>query len=453
MSLAIAYEVARGHGTLIGLAFFGLAALALIMARAEIALIAWFAAILTDGRWLTFHKVGGLYVTEILLVALVLAISVRFALRSETSLSVARGPMRFVGMVALVIWVPALIGYFSRTSAFNLASGRNFALVLYSLFAVIAVASADLQRSYRQWFMAVVTGSAAALVLVATGHAGTENVTSTGAIRIASHTFALAFGIAPIVLGAAARERLIRPVWALVAALPFVIALVLVNHRSAWLAFIAALAVLFGRRVSAPIIVGGLAVICAGVVLSLMQGSSTGSTLGAEITRAKSIGNQNDPNARFRLTFWERAMKKSIESPLIGNGFDAYPETIVPHETDNDTWPAPHNSFVGFGYRIGLFPMLILVSMLVLLVKRGFTAGHRRASPRDRAVCLGLTAIVVYVGVTAAFNVFLEAPYAGPLFWTAVGLLALAVDGGPLFSEESEMAEDPIGAEPIAGPA
>ena len=43
----------------------------------------------------------------------------------------------------------------------------------------------------------------------------------------------------------------------------------------------------------------------------------------------------------------------------------------------------------------------------------------------DRAIASALTAIVTYVGIFSAFNVFLEAPYVGPLFWAAAGMLAV----------------------------
>jgi O-antigen ligase len=117
----------------------------------------------------------------------------------------------------------------------------------------------------------------------------------------------------------------------------------------------------------------------------------------------------------------------SAESPLIGNGFDAYPASIVPPSTSSSDWPAPDNSFVGIGYRVGLLPLLVVLGMLLWLVGRGFIDGHRSRDRRERAILLALSSSVVYIGVAAAFNVFLEAPYAGPLFWGAVGLLATAV--------------------------
>jgi len=433
-ALAAGAAVASGHAKLLAVALIALGLLALVVSRPELVLAAWFTAILVNGRWLTYHKVGPLYVTEPLLAVLAFGVAVRFLVGASELTREQRQALRFLGWLAALMWIPALIGLVARTSTFDYATARNFVLILYVIFAIIAASVTDLARSYRRWFMVVLVGSSLAVLLVVTGHAGQEAGTSTGAIRVASHTFALAFGIAPIVLIAAAREGFLRPLYAIIGAVPFLVGLVFVNHRSAWLAFIAAAAILFGKRLTVPVVLGLTTLFIAGLLL-FSHGAARNSTLGQELTRARSIASTTDPNAEFRLKFWKRAMVKSLESPLIGSGFDLYPASIVPPETvGTDPFPAPHNSFVAIAYRIGFIPFLVVLAMLISLVARGFRASIARPSPVDRAVCCALTAVVVYTGVTSAFNVFLEAPYAGPLFWAAVGLLAGAVYRRPLES-------------------
>jgi O-antigen ligase len=429
IGVLVGSAVADGRTRLIIVAVILLAAPAAFLLRPEPLLMAWFAAILVDGRWLTYHKLGPLYITEPFLALVASCVVVRLLLGADASadLRSRSRPLRFLVLLCAVMFVPALIGLTTRTSKFDYATARNTLLILYSLFAVTVVFVTDLRTSYRRWAFVAVAGSTLALLVVITGHAGPEQATSTGAIRVAAFTFALAFGIAPIVLIAAAREGLVRPVLAIGGAAPFLVALVFVNHRSAWLAFIAAMAILFGRRLSPAVVVGGLALVVGAFVLLSYSGSRY-STLGEEIARAKTVTSTTDPNAQFRLKFWKAALGKSVDSPLIGNGFDPYPANIVPPETvGSDPFPAPHNSFVAIAYRIGLVPFLLELALLFGLIGRGFRASLDRADPRDRAICSALTAIVVYTGVTSAFNVFLEAPYAGPLFWTAVGLLACAV--------------------------
>jgi O-antigen ligase len=391
-------------------------------------LLLWFAGTLINGRWLTHHTIGPLFVTEVVLALLVGGLAARMMVKPVPLRGTSARAVRFAGILFAALLIPALLGLAWRTDSVDLAAARNFALVLYSAFAVIAVMATDVRRNGRLWFVAVVSACALALALVVTGQAGAPNVTSTGAVRLASHTFTLAFGIAPLLLAAAARQRLITPIWAIMGAIPFCVGLIFVNHRSAWLAFVVALAIIFARRVSPVVIVSSVAVVATAIVLfSAPADTYRGMPLGLEIERAKSITDEKDPNRRFRLTFWSRAMAMSIDSPLIGNGFDAYPASVVPPASASDDWPAPHNSFIGIGYRVGLVPLLVVVGMLLWLVGRGFVEGHRRRDSRERATLLALSATVVYVGITSAFNVFLEAPYAGPLFWGAVGMLAFAV--------------------------
>jgi O-antigen ligase len=430
LGVVLGMAVAQGNTALVAAAAVGLGGLALALLRPETLLIGWFAAILVNGRWLTYHQVGPLYVTEPLLALLVFAVVVRTVLSpgAQARSLPPRAALRFLVALNVVMLVPALAGLAFRTSSVDFTTGRNLLLVLYPLFALIIVSVTDMSRSYRQWFAVAVAGPALALALVLSGHSGgAENTTSTGAIRIAAFTFPLAFGIAPIVLIAAAREGLLKPLWAGAFSLPFLVALLFVNHRSAWLAFIAAVLILFSRRLSPAVVVAALAVVVVGFIV-LTHSTSGTSTFSEEVTRAKSVTSTTDPNARFRLNFWKAAMEKSVRSPLFGNGFDLYPESIVPSEEGNyDPFPAPHNSFVAIAYRIGLIPFLIVLAMLLSLIRQGFRASNERSTPHDRAICAALTAIVVYTGVTSAFNVFLEAPYAGPLFWCSVGLLTYAI--------------------------
>jgi hypothetical protein len=431
--------VAAGAAVLVVAAAVGLAALAIAVLRPEALMIGWFAAILVDGRWLTYHQVGPLYVTEPLLALLVFGVLAGILVgiaTGRTTLQERAPAVRFVLATVLVMLVPALVGLMFETNVFDYATGRNLLLILYPLFALLVVCVTDLRHTYKYWFAIAIAGPALALVLVVSGLAGEEGSTSTGAVRVASYTFALAFGIAPIVAIAAARERLLSPLWATTIAVPSLVALVLVNHRSAWLAFIAAAAILVGRRISPAVVVGSLAAVVVGFLL--LTGPVAGnSTLGQEIKRAKTVTSTTDPNAAFRLSFWKAAMVRSIRSPLFGNGFAPYPASIVPPQTSVDLFPSPHNSFVAIAYRTGFIPFVIVLGLLLNLVRKGFVASRERFEPRDRATCLALTAVVVYTGVTSAFNVFLEAPYAGPLFWTCVGLLAYAVYADPFRSRET----------------
>jgi O-antigen ligase len=427
--LVVGVAVVHGDTKLVVAVPLGLAAFAAVLLRTEAVLLVWFTMILVDGRWFTYHKLGPLYITEPFLALVTFGLVVRVSL-GAIELRSRREALRYLALLLAIMFVPALAGLALRTPTYDLATARNFLLILYAVFGVIAAAVIRLEQTYRRWFVVALVAPAIALLIAVTGHAGHEAATSTGSIRLAAFTFPLAFGIAPIVLVAAAREGLIRTLHALIGSAPFLVGLVFVNHRSAWVAFIAGAGLLFVKRLSPAVVFGSVAVLAVGVLLLSYSAART-STLGEEIARAKSVTSTTDPNTRYRLQFWEKALSRSIASPVIGNGFDLYPADIVPPGTSFDPFPAPHNSFIAIAYRIGFIPFLLFVAVLGRLLVRGYRASVDRTKPVERAVYSALTAIVVYTGLTSAFNVFLEAPYAGPLFWTAVGMLAYTVYARP----------------------
>ena len=169
----------------------------------------WFFLILSDGRWLTYHKLGPVYVTEPLIALIFLALFLRFATRSPTSVGDIRRRLaaRPVTFLICVMWIPALVGLLALTSVFDYAAELCPHPLLAARSCIVAVT--DLRNSYRRWFIVTVGGSTVALVIAFAGKAGPK-ATSTGALRLAGFTFALASSGSPIVLVAAAREGLIR---------------------------------------------------------------------------------------------------------------------------------------------------------------------------------------------------------------------------------------------------
>jgi hypothetical protein len=360
-------------------------------------------------------------VTEIFLALLLLALVPRLLL------DVRRRPgmQRVVATVA-VLWVPGVLGVAAKTDAVNLASARNFAIVYYSVFAIAAFVVLDPQRNARRLLLAVILGSTAAVVVAFSGISGFVGTTSTGAQRIAHGSFSLPFGIAPLVLFAALSRGLIA--WKTALLIPvYLVSLVLVNHRSAWLALVVAAAVLALTRLRPAIVVTGAVAACAMLLLFTSEVSQETSTVGQEISRARTIADREDPNTQFRLEFWRKVSRASLSSPLIGSGFDSYPADLVPPETVDDPLPAPHNSFIALLYRIGPLPFALSFILLIGLLTRSFVAAQREEDPKRQALVGALMAVVVYVAVYSAFNVAFETPYTGPLFWIAFGLLAAAV--------------------------
>jgi hypothetical protein len=416
------YEAAQGRAITLAVLTAGAMLAVAIILRPDLAVIGWITALLADGRQLSQFHFGRIYVTEIFLVILVLALLPHLLLEAKQ-----RPGLRRVTAIVATLWVPGAVGLAIETDLINFASARNFAIVYYSLFAVVATIALDPQRNMRLLLFAVILGSTAAVVVAFSGVSGfADEATSSGARRIAHGSFSLPFGIGALVLLAALNQRLVPLKTAFLIPV-YLVSLVLVNHRSAWLAFLVAAATLALTRLRPAVVVTGVVAACALVLLFTSEHQNENSTVGQEVARARTITDKQDPNAEFRLTFWRKVTLASLKSPLAGSGFDAYPPEIVAPESQEDPLPAPHNSFVALLYRIGPLPFAIFFALLLGVIGGGFVAGPRELDAKRQALIGALVAVSVYVSIYAAFNVALETPYTGPLFWITVGLLAAAV--------------------------
>ena len=63
--LTAGVAVVHGGTLLVVAMLVSLVALAAVLLRTEAVLVAWFAVILVDGRWLTYHKVAQLWVLDV----------------------------------------------------------------------------------------------------------------------------------------------------------------------------------------------------------------------------------------------------------------------------------------------------------------------------------------------------------------------------------------------------
>jgi O-antigen ligase len=418
------YAAAAGYGPLVLAVGAAIACTVGMFVRPAFGLLALMALLLGGSRPASRVGLGGLYITELILVLLVAATAAKLVHERPTHPGV-----RFTATLLLLIWAPAVAGLLFHTELSNHAWARNFAIVYYSTFALLAALLRPSARLYRGAFAVALGAGVVALLIVFSGNGGSPEVTTTGAVRIASGSFALPFGVALLALLAGVMNGVVSKRW-LVGALPFFVGLVLIQHRSAWLGLGAALAALVAVRLT-PAMAIAVSVVCIAVIALASSGSSqsSGSFVGSEVARVRSINDTADANAHYRIEFWNHVLQRSAGSPVVGLGFDDYPFEIVPTHSSNDLHPEPHNSFIGLAYRIGLLPLVLLLGVLGTLVVRGFALARTSPDPTTRAALATLTSIVVYIGILSSFNVSLEVPYSGPIFWTAVGLLATAVFG------------------------
>jgi O-Antigen ligase len=428
VAMASAALVAFGYGLPLIAAVVGLAGVAVVFARPDLVVLGWVALLLADGRDFTHLHAGPLYVSELLLTGVLAS----FGLRWLFSGRVPSGS-RFALTLSALLLAAAVCGLLLYTRLGEGLWMQEFAIVHYSLIGAIGAWVITRPEFPKRLLYALLIGSTLALVLTYIGFAaGNVNITSTGALRIAPVQYSVAFAVTPLVIVALVRERLLRPI-AILAAVPFLVALLLVNHRSAWIAFAAALALLLASRPTASARLALLAGVMVGILfLATAYVVSPDSLIGDAVARGGSITETEDPNAEYRLEFWESIARVAVRSP-VGAGFDPYPEEWVPKNTvvGEEKHPAPHNSWLALLYRVGPIILLIVVAGLIGLVLRAFREARFESDPARRAQLAALASSLVFVAIIGAFNVVLELPYLAILFWLLVGFLAQTVASRP----------------------
>ena len=420
LTMLVAGYGASTQGLLVAVAFVGIAVLVGIMVRPEPAAMLFLAAIMANGRTLSHIGAAPVFLVEVCLFLIGGAMLLRFLVKGETQ----PGQKTAIALF-FTAFVPGLAGFFLETNWHAVPVwGRNFAIVYYTLFALIFASLRPSIEMYRRLFQFVVIAGVVALGLVFTGNGGgfAPVATSTGATRIAHGSFAIVFGIVPLAIIAVYRQKLISR-WYLLLLPPLLVGLILINHRSSWIAFVLALTVLFATRLTP----GVLAVFGTIFLLVVFLASGTvGSSVpfAKELQRAQTVTDTQDPNAKWRLHFWHAVVHSAIDHPVIGAGFDNYPAEFVPPESLKDDVPAPHNSFIALAYRIGPLPWLLVVFQLLRVLARGFRQGVTERNRHRKAAITGLVATLTYQTIFSAFNVSFELPYSAPIYWAQFGLLA-----------------------------
>jgi hypothetical protein len=422
LAVAAGYVVAGGYGpTVLTLLVAGVAAAGVLL-RPSHALALLVGALLANGRELTKLGVGHLYAADALLALFLVAAAVTIIARRPSLQA-----WRPLVPILLLVWLPAIGGLILNTTFGGFTWAANFEMVVVSLYALLPALFLSTRPDQRRLLAPVLVGSLLAFLIAILGFGGAAGATSTGAVRIAHGSFVIPFGVAALVVIAFVQERVL-PRRYLLLLIPFITGLFLMNHRSSFIGFAGALVLLACSR---PSVGPRLAVAVAGVIVVVLVASiSVGAVsvpgLDKSVERAESITNESDPNIKYRLAFWKNVARGSLQSPLIGQGFDRYPESYVPtHSTDDEDNPQPHNSFLSLAYRIGPFAAFIVLFMIARWTAQGFVASRRAADPTMRAALGAVAAVMVFLFADAAFNVALEVPYFSVLFWLTVGLLTL----------------------------
>jgi O-antigen ligase len=361
---------------------------------------------------------GALYVTELVLVALLGIAFLPSLARGVLELRIAPGGAL---LLAFIAW--GLICLY-RGRADGLQSLRQCATNYYCMFALLVPYLLRDTKDFRRLGIAVCIGTAVAFAMAVQRLAyGEPSVTSTGALRYHSFIGVGASFVIFWLLGSATssrREGVLKSCLVLGIAAA---TLLLTQQRSTAVALVAAGAAwsLWGwrtradRSLGSPVLIISLMIaLCLGIMLF-------GDLATMTFERLKTVlPSEGDHNTSWRLFLWALLLRGVLDSPIIGHGFGWNHPTFafegVVYGYEERVGVGVHNSYVFVLYKEGLIGLLLLTGFLILagmIVRRV----ARSWSGAERALFGAFYAAFIFVAVFACFNVVLEGPYMGSLFW------------------------------------
>ena len=199
----------------------------------------------------------------------------------------------------------------------------------------------------------------------------------------------------------------------------FTIDLLLITSRSAILALLISLAIVFLQSniitklkllmVALLMVISLFILIVPNVPPSLLE------DLGGRYSSALSYA--EDETGVWRLISWDYALEKISENPILGQGFGSYAQRwIGGHWVNVDL----HNAYLDIGLRMGLIGVIIF--LIILGKSIGNTLVVRFKKPEYRLYADILFLSIIYLGVFIAFNADMREARSGVMLWIIFGL-------------------------------
>jgi hypothetical protein len=319
--------------------------------------------------------------------------------------------------IPTLVWLPAagwgllLVVFFNHGDV--ISGSRDAAMFIYPLLIALTLASIPVTAFRRVSEQAIPWLIPLAFVVAAIGFSnalsGHTSVTSTGQTRALAGSFS-----APLVAGLLAALWMFQVrEWStgktLVACLPAG-ALLLVNHRSAYLALIASVLTFVYMRRASPLKVthqfGRVfrrAAVGLVVVLTLTPFGRAG------LSRFLATAQPDDPNVAYRLEATERALDREGGARLFGSGVGQF-QTNLGADLSQAEIRGVHDSFAAsfeFGGAVGALALIVPILWCCRRMWR------HRWDPLIQV----LLPLSVFGVVMAGFNVTLENLYFGVWLW------------------------------------
>ena len=219
-------------------------------------------------------------------------------------------------------------------------------------------------------------------------------------------------------------------------------------QRSAWLAFLVALALLVIRLAPGMrlrLVLRGVPVLLAGLVAVLAVNAvatrSASNPLHSAATRLSSVADFNkDVSGRYRLDEWLAAGHAIARHPLagigLGNSISFWSPAYSPTTNTNGgitTATYIHSSYIWFALKLGLPGALAFIGLLLLQVGRAQALLRQKLSRGSRRLLLGALASLVALLVVSIGGSHLNADFSTPYIAAVIALIELV----PLVDRET----------------
>ena len=374
--------------------------------------------------YLGLNQLTGLpvYVTEIVLgVSLYLGFlgyCTVPALRERIRASV-NAPLLLYWLWGLMLLVPAL-------PAYGFDAVRDFVVVYYSLFIFVTVVALRSLDDTRHLLYVLVAANMVfvgrVLLRVVQGDFDVRGIY----LRLGGGTqglYAIIAFVAVLTTYLAGARSDLRRRW-LLPLLPFlVIGILAPQHRTLLLAFGGALGVLFLflPQWSRPRLVAllSIALVCVSIVIVVVPNGMA--VLTGQLPKYIAFFDLQEGSIAARLVNYQRAVDAIADSPIWGVGYGTALYFDYGNPQLDAPVRAPHNSYIGIAYRSGLVGLALFLVFLMWFYVQAARKIMKTTDGSLRSYAACLLAAQTAVAIMAIFNVTLEGPHEGIIFWILIG--------------------------------
>ncbi len=150
----------------------------------------------------------------------------------------------------------------------------------------------------------------------------------------------------------------------------------------------------------------------------------------AQTYEDRSLGGSLDRSAEERLLLWGAAVKMTLDSPLLGKGYDQFQRLAESYVAEYTKATDNQNMFLYVSSNMGLPAFVAFMTVLLTFGWQGWRLWRRRDAPEvDRIIGLGAITLLSGLLVVNMFGTHMIDSSVDGLFWVYVAVLAHLVPG------------------------